>query len=91
MFTFVILLSTLAALVPFVFTAMAQLLIYVKEPEKFSGQKFAVHGTIAVIAFLYSMWAIMGSGHEAVYWGFILLLAGFPVYVALQWHRRKRL
>jgi APA family basic amino acid/polyamine antiporter len=36
---------------------------------------------VAVLAFLYSLWAIAGSGQEAVYWGFLLLLAGLPVYV----------
>jgi len=36
--------------------------------------------TIALIAFLYSMWALGGSGEESVYWGFLLLMAGVPLY-----------
>ena len=36
---------------------------------------------VAILAFLYSFWAIAGSGQEAVYWGFLLLMAGVPVYV----------
>jgi len=41
---------------------------------------------VALLAFLYSFWAIAGSGQEAVYWGFLLLMAGVPVYV---WVRRR--
>jgi APA family basic amino acid/polyamine antiporter len=36
---------------------------------------------VAAVAFVYSLWAIAGSGAETVYWGFILLIAGLPVYV----------
>jgi len=42
---------------------------------------------VAILAFLYSFWAIAGSGQEAVYWGFLLLMAGVPVYV---WVRHGR-
>ena len=38
-------------------------------------------------AFVYAMWAIVGAGREAVYWGFILLLAGLPVFVTMTWRR----
>ena len=34
-----------------------------------------------VIAFLFSMFAIAGAGPEVVYYGFILLLSGLPIYV----------
>jgi len=37
--------------------------------------------TGAAIAFAYSLWAMAGAGAEAVYWGFLLLMAGLPVYV----------
>jgi APA family basic amino acid/polyamine antiporter len=41
---------------------------------------------IAVIAFAFSLWAIAGAGRDVVYWGFLLLLAGLPIYVLM---RRK--
>ena len=31
-----------------------------------------------------SILAIAGSGRDAVYWGFLLLLAGVPVYVGVR-------
>jgi len=41
---------------------------------------------LAVAALLYSLWAVVGAGREAVFWGFLLLLAGVPVYA---WQVRK--
>ena len=35
----------------------------------------------AGIAFAYGLWAIGGAGQETVYWGFLLLLSGLPVFV----------
>ena len=36
---------------------------------------------IASLAFAYSLWAIAGAGADVVYWGFLLLFGGLPVYV----------
>ncbi|MGH8495243.1 MAG: hypothetical protein ACREVN_03850, partial [Gammaproteobacteria bacterium] len=87
LFTFAILLSTLTALVPYAFSAMAELMIFMKEREKFRGEKLLGSCVIAVLAFVYSLWAIAGSGQQIVFWGFLLLLAGLPVYVWLVWRR----
>jgi len=37
------------------------------------------------IAFAYSVWAIYGAGAQTVLLGFLLMLAGIPVYV---WQKR---
>ena len=86
LFTFVILLSTLSTLVPYVFSTLAGFLI-----ERQGGAK-RLHGSlqttlVALVAFGYSMWAIGGAGADVVYWGFLLLLCGLPVYV---WVVRQR-
>jgi len=86
-FTFIILLATLSTLVPYVFSAIAELVIFVREREKFRGERLAGATVIAVLALLYSLWAITGVGRETVVWGFLLLLAGLPVY---WWQTRKR-
>ena len=89
LFTFIILLATLTALVPYVFTSMAELMIFIKHPERFSGQKLLGSSVIAMFAFIYSIWAIAGSGQETVYWGFILLMCGIPIYVWIRWKQSK--
>ncbi|WP_020399912.1 amino acid permease [Kordiimonas gwangyangensis] len=82
-FEFLILISTLSALIPITFSTAAAWLFSVRTP---SPSKFRrVRDTIAsIIGFLYTIWAIAGSGRDAVYWGFLLLLAGVPVYVWMQ-------
>jgi APA family basic amino acid/polyamine antiporter len=41
---------------------------------------------IAVAGLCYSIYALVGTGREALAWGAVLLLAGLPVYL---WMRRK--
>jgi len=85
-FTFIILLATLTTLIPYVFSAVAELVIFVREREKFRGERLAGASVIAVLALLYSLWAISGIGRDAVFWGFVLMLAGLPIY---WWQGRK--
>jgi len=77
LFTFIILLATLSTLVPYAFCSLAGFMTD-REP----GRTRALGPSIvAVLAFAYSLWAIGGAGAEVVYWGFLLLIAGLPVYV----------
>jgi basic amino acid/polyamine antiporter, APA family len=82
LFTFLALLATLANLVPYLFCAMAALRLM-----KHDGPVPLTRTRAAVLlgAAAYSMWTIYGAGHETVFWGFLLLLTGLPVYV---WLRR---
>ena len=78
LFTFVILLATLSTLVPYAFSSLAGFMLQRSDPRmRMSGGASA----IALLAFGYSLWAIGGAGAEVVYWGFLLLLSGLPVYV----------
>ena len=88
LFTFMLLLATLTTLIPYAFSAMAELLIFINERARFDGAKLFGSSVIALLAFLYSAWAIAGSGPETVFWGFLLLVAGTPVYVWIQYRRK---
>ena len=87
-FKFLILLSTLTVLVPYFFSTAAYVTIRI-EKKYFEGSWFQAI-TLATLAFLYSLWAIAGSGEEIVYWGFILLMSGVPFYVWIGWKNKKR-
>jgi APA family basic amino acid/polyamine antiporter len=41
----------------------------------------------ASLAFIFSILAIIGAGEDIVFWGFVLLLSGTPLYVWNQWNR----
>jgi basic amino acid/polyamine antiporter, APA family len=82
LFTFLALLATLANLVPYLFCAMAALRVLKPDgPVPLT----RVRAVVVLAAFAYSVWTIYGAGHETVFWGFLLLLSGLPVYV---WLRR---
>ncbi len=88
-FTKIIILATLTTLVPYAFAAAAQLMLMFREPERFSGRRLALDATIAVLAFAYSFWMIYGAGQEYIAQGFLLLMAGIPVYVYIKWHQAR--
>jgi APA family basic amino acid/polyamine antiporter len=43
---------------------------------------------IASIAFIFAIWALYGSGREAVFWGFLVLVAGIPIYTWRKWRSK---
>ena len=78
LFTFFILLSTLNTLVPFVFSSLA---VFLLAPAGARARLPRGMAFAAALAFAYSLWAIGGAGQETIYWGFLLLVCGLPVYV----------
>ena len=84
-----ILLATLTALVPYAYSAAAQVMLLVTEPAAFEGRRLARDATIALLAFGYSVWAISGAGQDVIAKGFMLLLAGIPIYLWLTWRKGR--
>ncbi|UCC72824.1 MAG: amino acid permease [Gemmatimonadota bacterium] len=84
-FTFIILLSTMTSLFPYVMCSAGQFLVSRRAGGRVDGRRLTAL-LVPALAFLFSLWAIAGSGRDAVYWGFMLLLAGIPLYV---WMRRS--
>jgi APA family basic amino acid/polyamine antiporter len=82
LFTFIITLSTLSTLVPYVFCSLASGMT-----RRDAAGGLGKIEVASVVAFVFSIGAIIGAGYEVVFWGFVLLLAGLPVYV---WVVRKR-
>jgi basic amino acid/polyamine antiporter, APA family len=80
-FTFIILLATMATLVPYVFSSAGLLLLLMREPERFAGASRPKLMTFGLLGFLYAVAAIGGSGEKTVFWGFLLLLLGIPFYI----------
>ncbi len=74
-YKFALLLGTLTCLVAYLFSIISFVLIDSKQPGFRWGKML-----VAALAFIYSMWAVVGSGQEIVYWGFIMLMAGLPFY-----------
>ena len=80
-YSFFILLSTFLVLVPYLFTVAAYGILLV---HKRTTKKSSLPFMVGLIAFLFSLWAIIGSGQESVFYGFIILVAGIPVYIYMK-------
>lgn len=78
LFTFIILLATLSTLVPYVFCSLAVWLMP-GHPRPTGGA-----AVVSVLAFVFAMFAIGGAGADTVFYGFLALLAGLPLYVWLR-------
>lgn len=78
-FTFAILLSTAATLVPYVASSAAWL------------WRGAGRGSrwLAAAALAFSLYALFGIGREALIWGIVLIGAGVPLYYLRQWWLRR--
>jgi basic amino acid/polyamine antiporter, APA family len=84
-FTFMILLATLATLVAYVFSSATALRVARRDSRAGNVRTAAGRMAVAAIAFVYSIWAVIGAGKDAIYWGFVLMIIGLPVYVMMRW------
>ena len=81
-YSLVVGLSTMAAVIPYAFCAMAAGLIAAHAP----GEIVPRVTVVEIIAFVFAVFTLYGCGAEAVLYGVVLLLLGIPVYV---WQRRR--
>lgn len=83
-FQVIVLIGTMTALVPYVFCSAGLLQLMVDRRSVFPPSAVLLV-LIALGAFGFSIWALYGSGQEAVFWGFLVLVAGIPIYTWRKW------
>jgi len=81
LFVFATLLATVTVLLSYLGAAAAQVAFVVREPARFGGKGARVAVVVSALGFLYSLWAVVGAGRDAVLWGGVLLALGVPVYL----------
>ena len=86
-FEFIVQLTVIAALLPYLFTAASYALIVIE--KKLHTKSWIKTFVLSALGFIYSLWAIYGSGSDTVYYGLLLLLVGIPVYVYMKWMKSK--
>jgi len=90
MFSFIIMLSTLTCLVPYLLSSLVEITLYLRKKKNFNKKQFHIAIFISVPAFLYSLWAISGLGYVIIFWGIILLIAGIPIFVFIKLSGRRK-
>jgi basic amino acid/polyamine antiporter, APA family len=86
-FTTVVLLSVLTSVIPYLFSAAAQVYWLATEAHLRHPLHLARDLTVALLALVFSFWSLQGSGQKAVYYGVFGVLLGVPVYV---WHKARK-
>lgn len=84
-FEYLLVLSTLSLLIPYAFSSVAEMVLLKKIGKSVPFKTIA----LSLASFAFSFWVIFGSGADTVYWGFLLLLVGMPIYAWLQVHNSE--
>lgn len=88
LFTFVIRIATLSSLVPYLVATAAD---WVLAGSHRSTKRIRLGDTVLALAGgVYVVWAIVGIGAEALYWGLLLLVAGVPMFIAMRSSSKQR-
>ncbi|MFD9126617.1 amino acid permease [Kitasatospora sp. NPDC059571] len=83
-FTEIVLLSVLTAVIPYLVSAAAQLYWLARHGrEQLTRRRFGRDVAVTLLALAFSYWSIQGSGYQTVYYGLFAVLLGIPVYVWL--------
>ena len=84
-YNLVIGLSTMAAVIPYSFCALASGLVTAK---KSGGREIPRLTLVELVGFVFAVFTLYGCGAEPVLYGLVLLILGIPVFV---WQRRRQL
>ena len=79
-FNFIILLSTLAVIIAYLFSAASLAIIEFRKDNK----QISRNAWVALLSFTFCLWVVVGCGEEVVFYGFILLMASIPFYIFLK-------
>lgn len=83
-YNFVVNLSTMAAVIPYVFCSLAGSVLVPHESLPAVGAQSSTFIVVEIVAFGFAIWTIYGCGPDAVLYGLLLLLLGLPLYVWMQ-------
>ena len=89
-FTFIISLATLAAIIAYLYTSVAEFVVYIKYPEKMDKKKIMKSLTISALAFIYTFWATISAGQEIVFYGVLLMFTSIPIYGWMEWQKVRK-
>jgi APA family basic amino acid/polyamine antiporter len=86
-FDFIVLLAVWTTLVPHLFAAAAELVLARRDPARYTRVERRRAHVVAPIAFVAVLGFIYGAGADVGRWGFLVLMAGTPLYIGLTTRR----
>jgi len=86
-FTDVVLLSVLTAVIPYLYSAAAHLYWLLVKGRAVSWPHLVRDSIVSLLALGFSFWALAGTGYQAVYFGVFAFFLGVPVYIWMKVQR----
>ena len=86
-FQFIANIVVFSNLIPYLFVAAAYILVIIEKKIHINSWFKTI--TLGMLGIAYSLWAIYGSGNDTVFYGFLLLMCGVPMYAIMKWNQRK--
>jgi APA family basic amino acid/polyamine antiporter len=86
-FTAVVLLSVLTAVIPYLYSAAAHLYWLVVRGRAIGWPHLVRDTAVTAVALAFAFWTLAGSGYQAVYYGIFAFFLGLPVYI---WMKAQR-
>lgn len=88
-FKIVILMSAFGTLMPYIYAVVAFPIIMVQKKLN-KGGEYIFYIIMGVLAFLYSLFAILGSGSDNITYGTILMVITVPPYCYSAWNKKRK-
>lgn len=88
-FNLIVVISTLAFLIPYFICCMAQFILLLKNKQHYSVSHWWRAVVISSLASIYAFWTIIGAGKDVVFYGALFFFSAFPMYVILFWNKTK--
>ena len=86
-FNFTVLLANLGTLFPYLYNSAAALMLARRDRDRFTMKEQRNTSVLALVCFLFLVWTTWGVGAQIVFWGFLILLLGTPLYI---WFKTRR-
>ncbi|CAH0532740.1 Arginine/agmatine antiporter [Vibrio stylophorae] len=78
-FQIVILMSVFASLLPYMY-ALISLPIIMASKKLNKGRTFMFYSVLVVLGMIYSIFALLGSGSDSIFWGIVMMMMTIPMY-----------
>lgn len=88
-FEAVILMSVFASLLPYMYALIALPIIMVARKMN-RGRSFMFYTVMVVIGMIYSIFAMLGSGTDSMFWGVVMIMLTIPLYCFVAAGRNKK-
>jgi APA family basic amino acid/polyamine antiporter len=82
-FDFIVRLAVLTTLLPHLYAMAAELMLSRRDRARYSARDRRRAAIVAPLAFAFVLYTVYGIGAEVALWGFLVVLAGIPLYVWL--------